>query len=647
MPEPRSSKDTAGRIGSVGPRLIAGTLLALGSVLLLSGIITVIQERHALYEQIDAQGASVCEAASLACVEALLIEDYPVLETYAELLVKNNEQIVSAQIERADGQVVASFPSSAAHDGDAGRDRVRRYQHLIAFGPDNRSLGQIVIGVSTYRADRRVHYQIAAGVLNIAVTFALVTTLLVFLLRRVVSQPLARLDRQARALGHGALDVPIRAGRPDEIGRLAQTLDTMRRNLKDSYEAIQRQNEELMKVDRLKDEFLANMTHELRTPMNAIMGFSEILAEEDLPNAPKKYAGLIFQASQNLLDIINDILDFSKISCGKLELEITDCVLQDLLNNAELMFRAAATEKGLDFQIRQHRGLSERMQTDPTRVRQCLLNLVGNAIKFTKRGHVYLDIRPTEADGIACIRFDVEDTGIGIPPEKKGKIFESFTQADGSHTRKYGGTGLGLTITRSLARLLGGNLTVESQVGVGSVFTLIIPVEHVSTTNASSKVSHPGKDDSETRNGAAPTDATKPVTSDDLSGRVLVAEDIPANRKLNQVVLERLGLDVVTVQDGQQAVKAAGSQRFDLILLDIQMPVMSGLTAAKTMRDAGIETPLIALTAHATQHDEQQCLQAGFDAYLTLPLDQDKLAETIRQMLQNEASKMASATSEA
>lgn len=434
------------------------------------------EEKHVLYEQIDTQGASMCDVAGVLCVEALLVEDYPVLETYAELLAAEKNGISFVRIERANGQVLAEASTTAYKKENP--ESVRMYTSPITISPASTDvLGRVAVGMSTRQADAIVTTRITSMLINALLSFVLVTILLALVLHFFVTRPLAVLDSQAQRLAEGELDIPVELSNGDEIGRLAQTLESMRQNLNESYNEIHQQNEQLKVLDRMKDEFLANMTHELRTPMNSIMGFSDILCEEEMGPEQKKYAYVIHEASQNLLEIINDILDFSKIAQGKFKIDILAFSLDELLANVKMLFASSAMDKGLEFTIRPMDCLPTQIQTDPVRLKQCLVNLVGNAIKFTDAGYVHLDITSVQVNGRSHLRFDVKDTGIGIAPEKQSAIFESFTQADGSHTRRYGGTGLGLTITKRLAYLLGGSLVVESEPGAGSVFTLTVPVD--------------------------------------------------------------------------------------------------------------------------------------------------------------------------
>jgi CheY-like chemotaxis protein/anti-sigma regulatory factor (Ser/Thr protein kinase) len=289
--------------------------------------------------------------------------------------------------------------------------------------------------------------------------------------------------------------------------------------------------------------------------------------------------------------------------------------------------RAAALEKGLKFEILQCDDLPEHIVTDSDRVLQCLVNLVGNAIKFTKEGHVYVNVSVEEIDYKAYIRFDVEDTGISIPADKQETIFDSFTQADGSKTRKYGGTGLGLSITKQLAELLEGSVSMSSKAGKGSVFTLKIPA------NVDVK-SQPSLNRYDTADELFGEKDAKQLTG--FSGRVLVAEDSPPNQMLILTLLERLGLDVTIVDDGNGAVQKCKSQSYDIIFMDINMPNMNGYEATKVLRANDVRTPVIALTAHAMKGDEEKCIEAGCDDYLAKPTNLNKLTETISKYLPSE-----------
>jgi PAS domain S-box-containing protein len=415
--------------------------------------------------------------------------------------------------------------------------------------------------------------------------------------------------------------------RRDPVCNLGESFNEMilllkewQQNLENALKDVIQARKQADLANQAKSQFLANMSHEIRTPMNAIIGFSDILSEEELSDQQKDYVNTIGKSGKHLLQVINDILDFSKIEAGKLDIEMRDCDLENLPAVIESMIYPSAAKKGLAFEIHRSSDLPATIHTDDARVQQCLINLANNAIKFTAKGHVYINISLENKNNRPYIRFDVEDTGIGIPADKQQKVFEPFTQASGDTSRKYGGSGLGLTITRQLATLLGGQLTLTSEEGKGSVFSLVIPagVDILKQTPipASPRPSEKGR--------------PKAVQ---YSGHVLVAEDIPANQILIQALLAKLGLQVTLACDGAEAVEKASAAPFDFILMDIQMPNMNGYEAVRMLRKKGVKIPIVALTAHAMESDRQKSLEAGCDDHLSKPINRNKLIEVLGKYL--------------
>jgi PAS domain S-box-containing protein len=379
-------------------------------------------------------------------------------------------------------------------------------------------------------------------------------------------------------------------------------------------------------ASQAKSEFLARMSHEIRTPLNAILGFAELLRRNrGCAEQRDTYLQTISSSGRHLLTLIDDILDLSKIEAGHMDFEQIRCSPHQIIIEVLSVLRVRAQEKGLSLECRWTSGVPETILTDPARLRQLLMNLVANAIKFTDVGGVRL--LATIAPDFPEPRFviEVHDTGIGIPNERIDEIFVPFEQADSSITRRFGGTGLGLAISRYTARALGGDITVESKPGQGSIFRVTLntgPLDdvrilEVPPTESLSAVTEP---------------ATLPTVR--LAGsRILLVEDGETNRQLIRVVLAETGADVVCAENGQEGLEAAGRERFDLILMDIQMPVMDGYTATQRLRDRGCTLPIIALTAHAMRGDKEKCLAAGCSGYLSKPINIDKLLQTVADAL--------------
>ncbi len=375
-----------------------------------------------------------------------------------------------------------------------------------------------------------------------------------------------------------------------------------------------------------KGEFLANMSHEIRTPMTAILGYAEVLAENLALPENIEAVKTIRRNGEHLLALINDILDLSKIEANKLEVECIRCSPLQIVADVASLMRFRAREKNLTLELESQGIMPRWIQTDPTRLRQVLINLIGNAIKFTEIGHIRLVSRLDMDDPKQPrIQFEVIDTGIGMTPEQVAKVFQPFTQADTSTTRRFGGTGLGLSISKRLAAMLGGDITVESQPGKGSTFRLTVATGNFDLADLTNVSDSP--------NGQEPPKKTD-VKNTPLDCRVLLAEDGPDNQRLISFILKKAGAEVTVAENGQVALDAALAAQdedhpFDVILMDMQMPVLDGYAATRELRAKGYVGPIIALTAHAMSSDRGKCLDAGCDDYAQKPIDRAKLLSLV------------------
>uniref|UniRef100_Q02A70 histidine kinase n=1 Tax=Solibacter usitatus (strain Ellin6076) TaxID=234267 RepID=Q02A70_SOLUE len=543
----------------------------------------------------------------------------------AEILqsLRGDRMIRDAILYDGEGECFAVARALLAACPPRPRDGLKREREAIVLVrpvlSGGERVGTLVLAASV-PSIREVLGQYLGGAALIMALTLLVAGVLAMVLQARVSAPILAIARVAERITQThQFDDRVAVDSSDELGVLARSFNTMLEEIARSGAELEQQimernrvNAELLAAKeraedaaRQKTQFLANMSHEIRTPMNGVMGMISLVLDHELDSQDREHLLMAQSAAQSLIIILNDILDLSKIEAGKMTFETVDFDLHRLIGDAMGIFSSAAIAKGLDLGIDLAPDSPRWVRGDPVRLRQILINLVGNAVKFTAAGSVRLTLAP-HLDNL--VRFAVRDTGIGVPKDQMEAIFEAFVQADGSHTRQFGGTGLGLAITRRLVALMEGTLWAESQSGCGSTFFVELPVQPGSAVQSLVAMA-------ESAPGELP-----PVL------RVLVAEDNVINQKVICSMLRRQGWTVTLALNGEEAYRRFLESRFDLILMDVQMPEVDGLESSRRIRQAERNhklgrIPILALTAHAATAQHKQCLAAGMDAVITKPVN--------------------------
>ena len=506
-----------------------------------------------------------------------------------------------------------------------------RYDMVVPIAMQNQPLGTVHFGLNLSQIVSARRTLLIQGV-SIAVVEIILSSLILLLIGYWLTRNLTSLTRASLAVASGNLSPPPVPEGSDDVGQLGVAFNTMSRVISERVTELTTAKEAAEAASRAKSEFLANMSHEIRTPMNGIIGMTDLALDTNLNHVQINYLRSVKTSADNLLSIINNVLDFSIIEEGRLNLDKSNFHLRGMVGQTLRLLSTRAIEKGLEIVFRVEQNVPDALIGDPVRLRQVLINLVGNAVKFSVKGEISIVISLVEQskEG-ALVRFDVSDSGIGIPLEQQERIFDAFEQLDASTTKQFGGTGLGLSISKRLVALMGGAISLTSTPGQGSCFsfTALFGLQDISSIVTPT---------AENLAGVSALIVDDNAWENHSRSVILVVDDVEINRELLRVTLEKHGHRIIMAENGREAVDRFTQEGFDIIFMDMQMPILDGYGAVREIRDIEqtrnmARTPIVAITAYAMQGDREKCLAAGMDAYLAKPTSAADIVTMVNQLL--------------